>query len=112
MKVRMTLAGGAALLALVGGAVTFQTATAAPASAASCGYHSGNQTAGLGHTGSHVREVQCTLNKIWGGSPLAVDGIFGPATEARVRSFQEWERISVDGVVGPQTWRSIRAYPN
>ncbi|MEG3627509.1 peptidoglycan-binding domain-containing protein [Streptomyces poriticola] len=112
MTVRKGLASGAALLALVGGAVSVQTATAPPAAAASCGYHSGNQTARLGHTGNHVREVQCALNKIWGGAPLAVDGIFGPKTEARVKSFQQWERITVDGIVGPMTWRSIRAYPN
>lgn len=40
------------------------------------------------------------------GVLLAVDGDFGPWTEAWTRLFQKKSRISVDGKVGPQTWRT------
>src|SRR4029453_8296686 len=38
---------------------------------------------------------------------LAIDGIFGPKTEAWVRGFQEGAEITVDGIVGPVTWRVL-----
>lgn len=38
---------------------------------------------------------------------LAVDGIFGPEIENRVRRFQENWGLTVDGVVGPQTWPEL-----
>ncbi len=38
---------------------------------------------------------------------LQVDGIFGPLTEAAVRSFQQEVAIAVDGIVGPVTWNSL-----
>jgi peptidoglycan hydrolase-like protein with peptidoglycan-binding domain len=33
---------------------------------------------------------------------MAVDGIFGPNTEAAVKAFQQSKRLAVDGIVGPQ----------
>jgi peptidoglycan hydrolase-like protein with peptidoglycan-binding domain len=41
------------------------------------------------------------------GHSVAVDGIFGPATEAAVRAFQQEKHLAVDGVVGPITWAAL-----
>jgi peptidoglycan hydrolase-like protein with peptidoglycan-binding domain len=41
------------------------------------------------------------------GSHIAVDGIFGPQTEAAVRSFQSSHGLAVDGIVGPNTWSAL-----
>jgi peptidoglycan hydrolase-like protein with peptidoglycan-binding domain len=38
---------------------------------------------------------------------IAVDGIFGPKTDAAVRAFQSSKGLAVDGIVGPQTWSAL-----
>ena len=41
------------------------------------------------------------------GHTISVDGIFGPKTDAAVRSFQKDKNLTVDGIVGPQTWSAL-----
>lgn len=38
---------------------------------------------------------------------VAVDGIFGPRTDAFVRGFQTAVGTASDGIVGPITWRAL-----
>ncbi len=50
-----------------------------------------------------MRSIQRTLNAAGANPPLAEDGVFGPRTDAAVRSFQRKQGIQVDGIVGDQT---------
>lgn len=50
----------------------------------------------VGVRGDDVKIVQRKLG-------LAVDGIFGPNTEAKVKGFQMVHKLTADGVVGPKT---------
>lgn len=65
-----------------------------------------------GTTGADVKHVQGCLNWKAFSSPrnsqnalpkLALDGIFGPKTRAKVVEFQKREKLLADGVVGPMT---------
>jgi hypothetical protein len=57
--------------------------------------------------GEAVRELQQRLSDA-GIDVGAIDGVFGPQTEAGVRAFQESVGIPADGIVGPQTWGWLR----
>lgn len=39
--------------------------------------------------------------------PVAVDGIFGPKTQAAVKAFQQEKGLAADGIVGPKTWPKL-----
>ncbi|MBB2893723.1 peptidoglycan-binding protein [Flexivirga oryzae] len=58
-----------------------------------------------GSTGSYVKVAQQRL----GG--LAVDGIFGSLTLAKVKSFQRSKGLAADGVIGPLTWDALGGFP-
>ena len=63
-----------------------------------------------GSQGEAVKGVQeeAAFRNLSGNPPsLAIDGIFGPKTEAWVRGFQEGVGITVDGIVGPVTWQAL-----
>jgi hypothetical protein len=56
--------------------------------------------------GCAVLELQTMLNnRDFDAGP--VDGIYGPATEAAVRAFQQANNLTVDGIVGPDTWDAL-----
>lgn len=57
--------------------------------------------------GEDVQLVQQRLADLGYSQVGPVDGIFGPATDAGVRAFQQQQGLEVDGIVGPQTWASL-----
>lgn len=60
-----------------------------------------------------VGHVQVAMNN-WiererlGLTPLLIDTIFGPRTEAAVRAWQASAGLAADGIVGPKTWEVLR----
>ncbi len=59
-----------------------------------------------GSRGAIVRKLQEALSAA-GYLSAPSDGVFGPVTEAAVRSFQRDAGIDVDGLVGPMTWAAL-----
>jgi putative peptidoglycan binding protein len=62
-----------------------------------------------------VHNLQSRLN-VWhalagSNAAVALDGDFGPLTEASVRSFQAYAGLAVDGIVGPLTWAAVDDAP-
>ena len=61
-----------------------------------------------GMKGQEVSELQTMLERLgYDLGPCGVDGDFGKATEAAVRSFQGDHRLAADGVAGPVTWAEL-----
>ncbi len=68
-----------------------------------------------GSIGPAVKALQDQMNArsvaAGGKAYLAVDGIFGPKTEAAVYYYQnrvaDYWGLAVDGIVGPQTWQPL-----
>jgi peptidoglycan hydrolase-like protein with peptidoglycan-binding domain len=55
-----------------------------------------------GDNGEAVRAAQTLLP-----GPLAVDGDFGPLTDAAARQFQNMFAPPADGIIGPETWHAL-----
>ncbi|HJA26007.1 MAG TPA: peptidoglycan-binding protein [Candidatus Fournierella merdigallinarum] len=64
-----------------------------------------------GDSGTSVEQLQFWLQQLSEFDPalpdIAVDGVFGPATEAAVKAFQKENGLTEDGVVGRMTWDAI-----
>lgn len=60
-----------------------------------------------GSKGDAVAAVQHNLRYSYGFKTLAVDGIFGPKTEAAVKAFQKKFKITANGIVGSKTWKTL-----
>jgi peptidoglycan hydrolase-like protein with peptidoglycan-binding domain len=60
----------------------------------------GRPTLRRGVTSELTKQVQAKVG-------VAVDGNFGPKTEAAVRAFQRAHGLVPDGIVGPKTWRAL-----
>lgn len=54
----------------------------------------------LGSKNDNVKLLQEKLG-------LTADGIFGPKTEAAVKSYQQSKGLVIDGIVGDKTWESL-----
>ena len=62
----------------------------------------------VGSSGEKVKEIQGICN-FWGWNAGAIDGSFGPATEAAVKRAQKAIGVNADGIWGPATQK---AYDN
>lgn len=83
-------------------------ATANPAYADGC--YIWGRTLSQGMSGEDVRQLQIRVSGYPGyGAVLSIDGIYGPATAAAVKRFQQAYGLSADGIAGPQTFNKIYA---
>ncbi|WP_431969449.1 peptidoglycan-binding domain-containing protein [Nocardia sp. bgisy134] len=73
-----------------------------------CGYTDSFPTISSGSRGDAVRQAQCLLQLH--GYGVAIDGAFGPDTQAAVLDIQAAYGLKVDGVVGPDTWAVLYSY--
>jgi peptidoglycan hydrolase-like protein with peptidoglycan-binding domain len=58
-----------------------------------------------GSNGHPIKTLQYLLRAR--GQSVAIDGVFGPHTEAAVKAFQASRGLAADGIVGPMTWVAI-----
>lgn len=59
----------------------------------------------IGSNGHPIKTLQHLLRAR--GQNVAVDGEFGPNTEAAVKAFQASRGLAADGIVGPLTWAAL-----
>jgi peptidoglycan hydrolase-like protein with peptidoglycan-binding domain len=69
--------------------------------------HRDNCDLGPGNNGNAVYWLQTTLNHCYGAG-LALDGSYGPLTQAAVKHAQRVAGITADGIYGPQTRDHIK----
>jgi len=67
---------------------------------------SADPTLSKGAKGDDVKELQMLLNRY--GNTIAVDGDFGPKTEAAVIAFQKTNGLKEDGIVSDSVWTVMR----
>lgn len=77
----------------------------APSREAVAAYVVPPETLRQGARGAQVEIMQRRLNAR--GGTLNPDGIFGPATTAALRHFQEAQGLAADGICGPASWRAL-----
>jgi peptidoglycan hydrolase-like protein with peptidoglycan-binding domain len=78
---------------------------AAPTPPADVGF--GARTIRPGYKGEDVMALQGMLRAM--GARVAVDGVYGPATQAAVKAFQRANGLKVDGVIGSRTAPMLQA---
>lgn len=65
-----------------------------------------------GNKGNYVKELQTMLSRHgYDLGKYGIDGDFGSATEAAVKSFQTDHNLKVDGIVGKNTWAALKEDP-
>jgi len=95
----------ATVLSLVATVVGVGT-LATPAAADGC--YTWGRTLSQGMSGEDVRQLQIRVSGYPGfGAVIALDGAFGPATQAAVTRFQAAWGLGQDGIAGPQTFGKI-----
>ena len=108
---RRDLSRTAVILALIAIIVWVATATptdgAAPARAVSHPVAAAPVWLTINDSGDNVTEVQTILAD--NGWTIAVDGQYGPITEAVVTRFQQVSGLLPDGIVGPVTWGALQS---
>jgi peptidoglycan hydrolase-like protein with peptidoglycan-binding domain len=99
--------GGTIFVRRVGGSVELARLADALADPRACQEYVDNleYPLRLCDSGEAVRLAQTGLLAV--DPNLAVDGYFGPRTEAAVRRYQEIVGLEVDGLVGPRTWPEL-----
>jgi peptidoglycan hydrolase-like protein with peptidoglycan-binding domain len=76
-------------------------------------YREASPTLRQGFSGPVVGWLQLTMAGVnlglvdWTAYTGPIDGVFGPQTDASVRSFQQSRGVTVDGVVGDETWFTL-----
>lgn len=80
--------------------------TASPAVPASAPYDVAMHI-GLGAAGPAVRDVQSRLGTLGFSWESDDPAVFGPATQAAVRAFQQSRGLHADGLVRDETWRAL-----
>ncbi|MFK0203443.1 peptidoglycan-binding domain-containing protein [Streptomyces lavendulae] len=106
-----TLAAGCLALAGFFGLTSAQPVQAAPGDSVPSGagavsaFQADQPMLSEGDHGPAVDNLQRLLTAH--GNTTAVDGAFGPATQAAVRTFQQQRHLTADGIVGPRTWRAL-----
>jgi peptidoglycan hydrolase-like protein with peptidoglycan-binding domain len=62
---------------------------------------------GRGSRGPAITALQKYLHAFFPRSSLAVDGVYGPQTEAAVQAFQHEVNQTADGIAGIHTWHAL-----